>query len=116
MTYAEQTDVANIVGRLIDYQAHCFTDHDEAKGIAKEARSQSWSWSQANVWSEANVVVLAHHNLSGYVVRVVGESDRAVAVMFNDGSAVPLNGLRKNAEQGMSPWDSNRTRDQGDQG
>ena len=112
MTLEEQQDVAGVVGRLIDYEAHCFATHDEANAVAKEARFQSWSSSQANVWSEANVVVLGHHNLSGYVVRVVGESDRSVAVMFNDGSAVPLEGLRVNARQGMSPWDSSRTRDQ----
>lgn len=98
MTYAEETEVATVIGQLTDYESHCFDDQDEAQEVVKEARFKTWSWSQANL------VVLAHHNLTGFVVRVVSTPDNDVGVIFKSGETVPLDVLRDCVAHRQSPW------------
>ena len=89
MTLEEQLEVRNVIVQLPDYEAKCFGSLDEVGTAEREA--------------QLNRQVTDIIDLGGlYVVRMVGGGQ--VSVIFKDGN-IPLNALRRYAEQGQSPWE-----------
>ncbi len=89
MTQQEAEEVAAaIAGLPPEERAHCFQDHGAARAACDTVRQDHRA-----MWREACVIDLKHHNMSGYVVRLVAASDGRVCVMFEAGDAPPLDTL-----------------------
>ena len=98
MTWEEEQAVAKAITGLRGLGDHCFQTLKEAQDVAKKAGQIR------KLWSGAHTIDLGQHNLSGYVVRVVG-TDGQACVIFENGDTIPLNVLKSDAEHGQSPWD-----------